>query len=407
MKVVSVVGVRPEFVMASPVSDALANAGHEEVLVHTGQHYDELLSDVFFRELDLPSRTRELGVGSAPRHQQIHAMTDGIEAVVTNEQPDVVLVYGDTNSTCAGAMAAATSETPLAHVEAGVRSFDRSMPEERNRLLTDRLADLLLAPTRAAVTNLSRAGLYGTVRRIGDVRRDALATVRDATARTTPHESLPVEPGEYVLATVHRKATVTDPGTLRSVFRGLANARSPVVVPLHPNTADRLRAAGVYSRLDSQLNLVDPVGYPAFVRLLEQARCVATDSGGVQREAMMLGTPCVTIRERTEWPETVSCGSNVLVGTDADAIREEVDRAVDRSIHPIRPPTGVSRRIVRVLGSAYGDRSVGVRFRKTGGCANAPGGDIDVSAGWIRQGNCGESGDESRLGDRELPREAS
>jgi UDP-N-acetylglucosamine 2-epimerase (non-hydrolysing) len=320
VKVVSVVGARPQFVKAFPTSRALSKR-HEEVLVHTGQHYDEDLSEVFFEELPIPRPDHQLGVGSGSHARQTAEMLTGVDAVVAEAEPDAVLVYGDTNSTLAGALSAAKRETTLVHVEAGLRSFDRGMPEEVNRVLTDHVSDLLCAPSRIAVENLQSEGIEDGVVRTGDVMYDALSMVRE---RALDHSTVLADngltPGEFVLATVHRAGNTDDPDRLAGILDGLASTADPVVFPAHPRTVDRLRRFDLYGGASERLDLVDPVGYLDFLRLVDDARVVATDSGGVQKEAFYLDTPCVTLRDRTEWVETVEAGGNVLVGADADAI---------------------------------------------------------------------------------------
>jgi UDP-N-acetylglucosamine 2-epimerase (non-hydrolysing) len=355
VNVLSVVGVRPEFVMAAPVVRALE--GSDATLVHTGQHHDERLSEVFVDDLGLPEPDHELGVRTGSRGERLAAMTDRTEAVLNRERPDAVVVYGDTDTTLAGTRAAAATGTPLAHVEAGVRSFDASMPEERNRLRVDRLADLLLAPTQTAVETLRRENVRGAVRLTGDVRRDALALVADADADRGRRRNVPgaTDDRPYVLATVHRRGTVADGSALRSVFAGLGAVERRVVVPLHPHTERRLRETGRYEWVAERVDLRPPVRYPEFVRLLDGAACVATDSGGVQREAATLGTPCVTLRERTEWPETVSAGRNVLVGTDRERVRRAVEAAASKPSHPACRSPDVAPRIVEAIADVVSD----------------------------------------------------
>lgn len=353
MKLLSVVGVRPEFVMALPIMNALP-ATTETVLVHTGQHYDETLSDVFFEELDLPEPAYELGVGSADRGRQLAATVRTLGPVIEREAPDVVLVYGDTNSTLAGAVTAARSGAMLAHVEAGLRSFDPEMPEEVNRILTDHLSDLLLAPTNNAVEQLRAEGRTEGVVLVGDVTYDALAAVREtALGRVTVLDELGLAAGEYVLATVHRAGNTDDPERLRSILAGLSAAPQPVVLPVHPRTRDRIESYGLRSAVADSVTLVDPVGYLDFVGLLAGAERVATDSGGVQKEALFLEIPCVTLREETEWTETVEQGWNVLVGTGAD----DIARALSAPFDPAAPPTvddeGAAARAVDVVERAH------------------------------------------------------
>jgi UDP-N-acetylglucosamine 2-epimerase (non-hydrolysing) len=327
LSVLSIVGARPQFVKAFPVSRALAERGHEETLVHTGQHYDDELSEVFFRDLPLPVPEYDLGVGSDAHARQTAAMLHGLAEVLDEVAPDVVVVYGDTNSTLAGAIAASKRDHALVHVEAGLRSDDMGMPEEVNRRLTDHAADRLLAPAESAADRLAAEDVPGTVAVTGDVMYDALLDVRGrASERSSVLAEFGLTDGEYVLATVHRAANTDDPDRLAGVVDGLGAAPLPVVLPLHPRTDEALREHGLYETAADALELVDPVGYLDFVRLLDGAERVATDSGGVQKEAFYLDTRCVTLRDRTEWTETVEAGWNVLVGADPVAIRDELAR---------------------------------------------------------------------------------
>ncbi len=325
MTVLSIVGARPQFVKAFPVSRELRTSC-EEVLVHTGQHYDDELSAVFFRELDIPEPDYHLGIGSASHAQQTAEMMLALEPIVEREEPDQILVYGDTNSTLAGALVAAKTDATLAHVEAGLRSHNWSMPEEVNRVLTDHCADLLLAPTVGACENLAAEGITEGVHVTGDVMYDAVERVRErAREKSTILTDLELEDGEYVLATVHRAGNTDDPDRLAAILEGLGSTDRPVVFPVHPRTANAIEAAGLEAAA-AELRLVDPVGYVDFVRLLDGAERVATDSGGVQKEAFFLDTRCITLREETEWIETVECGWNVLVGADETAIARELQR---------------------------------------------------------------------------------
>jgi UDP-N-acetylglucosamine 2-epimerase (non-hydrolysing) len=321
-RVLTVVGARPQFIKAFAVSRALSGRC-EEVLVHTGQHYDEELSDVFFDELGLEEPAYQLGVGSASHAAQTGEMLARLGEVVETERPDTVLVYGDTNSTLAGALAAAKHEhaPAVAHVEAGLRSFDRSMPEETNRVLVDHAADTLFAPTDEARENLAAEGITDGVHVTGDVMIDTLHWGRErAVEQSSVLADLDLTPGEFVLATVHRAGNTDDPDRLAAVFDGLAAADLPVVLPLHPRTEARLSEYGLSARATEAVQVVDPLPYLDFVRLLDTAARVATDSGGVQKEAYALGTPCVTMRPETEWVETVEAGWNTLVDADAEAI---------------------------------------------------------------------------------------
>lgn len=322
MKIVTVVGARPQFVKAGPVSRALRAAGLDETLVHTGQHYDELMSKVFFDELELPRPDVNLEVGSGSHGHQTGAMLARLEDVLVERRPDRVLVYGDTNSTLAGALAAVKLGIPVAHVEAGLRSFNRAMPEEHNRVLTDHCADLLLCPTQTAVDQLRREGLERGVRLVGDPMYDAvLANAERARARAgSVAERLGLVRGQYLLATIHRPYNTDDPVVLRGIVDALEAIGEPVVLPAHPRTRARLEATGAGAA--SNVRWIDPVGYLDMLRLLADARRVLTDSGGVQKEAYFLGVPCVTLRPETEWVETVSAGWNVLVGSDPARIVE-------------------------------------------------------------------------------------
>jgi UDP-N-acetylglucosamine 2-epimerase (non-hydrolysing) len=334
MKVLTVVGARPQFIKAAAVSRELRRS-HEEVMVHTGQHYDEEMSDVFFEELGMPEPDHNLGVGSNSHGVQTAEMLVGLEEQIGDEEPDVVLVYGDTNSTLAAAIAASKMDTRLAHVEAGLRSFNREMPEEINRVLTDHAADILFAPSGRAVENLRAEEVAGSIHDTGDVMYDAVLWARDrAEKHSTALADLGVEPGEYVLATVHRASNTDDPDRLAAILDALAEDPRDVVLPAHPRTVNCMQEYGLYEDAQDRLTLTDPVGYLDFVRLQDCADVVATDSGGVQKEAFFLDTPCVTMREETEWRETVEAGWNELVGANREAIR----RALSTAERPAEKP---------------------------------------------------------------------
>ena len=324
MKVATVVGARPQFIKAAVFSRALRKE-HQETLIHTGQHYDPELSDVFFQELDLPQPDHNLGVGSGPHGQQTGEMLQRLEPVLQQEAPDWVVVFGDTNSTLAGALAAAKLGLPIAHVEAGLRSFDRSMPEEVNRVLTDHCASLLFCPTETAMRHLAAEGLRERAHLTGDIMFDSLQQHRKLLEdRTDLLERLGLERKRYFLATVHRAANTDDPTSLARIVHALGDLQDAVVLPLHPRTKAALQAADIH--LPPNVKEIAPVGYLDMLALQLHARMVLTDSGGVQKEAYLLGTPCVTLREETEWPETLVNGWNVLAGTDPKRIVEAARR---------------------------------------------------------------------------------
>jgi UDP-N-acetylglucosamine 2-epimerase len=306
VRVLSVVGNRPQFIKSGPVSVALRAAGVAEVVLHTGQHWDPELSDVFFMELDLPEPAYRLDLQTA----DAEAMRPGIQAALAKERPDWVLVYGDTNSTLAGADGGVAGGVPVAHVEAGLRSGDLSMPEERNRIAVDQVAALLLPPDERSAATLRAEGVGGRIEVVGDVMADAsfrLAPI--ARERSRILERLAVDPGSYVVATIHRQANV-QPERLERIVDGLGRIPEPVLFPAHPRTRSRL------GELPPNVRLLEPLGYLDMAALSSQARVIVTDSGGLQKEAYWYGVPCVTARPSTEWVDTVEVGANVLVDDD-------------------------------------------------------------------------------------------
>ena len=327
------VGARPQFVKAAAMSGAL-RAKHREILIHTGQHYDHGMSAVFFEELGIPPADHNLGVGSGSHGAQTGAMLDGIEKVLVAEQPDVVLVYGDTNSTLAGALAAAKLHLPVAHVEAGLRSFNRRMPEEINRVVTDHLSDLLFCPSEVARANLAAEGITSGVLVVGDIIVDAIRIFgQRARERTGLLERLGVRPHQFFLATVHRAENTDDTSRLQTILNTFGRLRLPVVFPVHPRTEHRLRDLAVAQR--GKVILIEPVGYLEMLLLESEAKAILTDSGGMQKEAYCLGTPCLTLREETEWVETVEAGWNNLCGVDPERILRAVDELPDSGLaHP-------------------------------------------------------------------------
>jgi len=324
MKVVSIVGARPQFIKAAPVGKALRAVGHTEVLVHTGQHYDDEMSAVFFREMEIPVPDYNLGIGSGPHGWQTGQMLMRIEEVLMAERPDWVLVYGDTNSTLAGALAAVKLHIPLAHVEAGLRSFNREMPEEHNRVLTDHCSDLLFCPTQTAVDNLVREGITQGVHWVGDTMYDAVLQFAEiARQRSTILQELGLKPKGYLVATVHRPYNTDVPENLRSILTAFLEIGEPIVFPVHPRTQRKIAELGRMFDLERaacNVRLIEPVGYLDMLVLEQNARLILTDSGGMQKEAYFFGVPCVTLRPETEWVETVEAGWNVVVGADRQRI---------------------------------------------------------------------------------------
>lgn len=320
MRLLSVVGARPQFIKTFAVSREL-RLNHEEIMVHTGQHYDEKMSDVFFEELGMPEPDYNLGVGSDSHGRQTAEMLEGIENIFKDEDPDIVLLYGDTNSTLAGAIASSKLDTVVAHVEAGLRSYNREMPEEINRVLTDHASDLLFAPSESAADTLEQEGITEGVHVVGDVMYDAILWAQEvAESESTILEQIGFTAEDFILSTVHRAGNTENQDRLEAILEGLSNAPIPVVLPVHPRTKNRLKQYGMWEYATSVLKIIDPVSYLDFVRLLDASERVATDSGGIQKEAFYLDTPCVTMRNETEWIETVESGWNVLVGSDREAI---------------------------------------------------------------------------------------
>ncbi len=368
IRLASVVGARPQFIKAAAISRAVErhnaspkNRTIEDILIHTGQHYDNALSGVFFEELRLPVPRYNLGVGSGPQGLQTARMLMRLETVLRRDPPDAVLVHGDTNSTLAGALAAAKLGLPLAHAEAGLRSRNKAMPEEINRILADRLSDWLFCPTTAAVRNLSGEGLRKNVRLVGDVMYDVFLTHRkEAKGRSRILKTLDLRPRRYGLATVHRQENTDDPAKLADIILSLgrvAQSRFPVVFPLHPRTRRAMR--GITSSVSAGLGLllVDPLPYFDMLALLDGARLVLTDSGGLQKEAAFAGVPCVTLRRETEWTETVRAGRNRLAGTAPARVAAAVSRALRANrLPPLRlyGRGDAADRIVRILAREIG-----------------------------------------------------
>lgn len=318
-KVITIVGARPQFIKAAVVSKAIRERGNaEEIMIHTGQHYDEKMSDLFFSELEIAPPKYNLEVGSMGHGAQTGRMLEKIEEVFINEKPDVVVIYGDTNSTIAGALAASKLHIPLAHIEAGLRSFNKKMPEEINRILSDHCSDWLFAPTNVAVKNLENEGVESDkIHEVGDVMYDVTVHFsKKAKEKSQVLKDLELENADYVLSTIHRAENTDDENRLNNIFTalGLLSEEIKVVLPLHPRTKNKM--TDEHKKLLKNVQLIEPVGYLDMLMLETNAKMIATDSGGVQKEAFFSGVPCVTLRDQTEWVELIDLGWNKLVSTE-------------------------------------------------------------------------------------------
>jgi UDP-GlcNAc3NAcA epimerase len=317
LNIVTVVGARPQFIKAAAMSRVLRSQ-HTETLIHTGQHYDDDMSQVFFDELDIPSPDVSLNAGGGSHAEQTSRMMTGIEQVLQSCRPDVLLAYGDTNSTLAAALAASKLHIPVAHVEAGLRSFNRRMPEEVNRVVTDHLSAFLLCPSETAVNNLAREGISTGVCVVGDIMADALFFAASRLRNRTVLTQHKLAKRDYLLATIHRAENTNDHTRLSEILKAFSDIRTPVLFPIHPRTRNSLSAAGI--AIPQNVIATKPLGYLDMVAAIQEAKCVLTDSGGLQKEAYWLSIPCVTLRDETEWVETVELGWNVLAGARCSAI---------------------------------------------------------------------------------------
>lgn len=333
MKIFTVVGARPQFIKAAPVSKAI-RAQHTEFLVHTGQHYDEGMSEVFFRELAIPAPDANLGVGSGGHGAQTGAMLGGLEALMLEQQPNWVLLYGDTNSTLAGALAASKLNIQIAHVEAGLRSYNRTMPEEINRLLTDHVSTLLFCPTDSAIENLAKEGITKGVHKVGDVMVDALLNAKARANEATLLGELGLAAGSYYLATIHRPANTDSRENLAGILAGFAALAHPIILPAHPRLRHIMEREGL--SIPANVQMIPPAGYLNMMALLAGAKVVITDSGGLQKETYIMARPCVTVRPETEWIETVQAGWNRLCDPTPASIQSGVQLALEQQ--PVAHP---------------------------------------------------------------------
>jgi len=336
LKIVTIIGARPQFIKAAVVSRLLPSHVME-IILHTGQHYDENLSKVFFDELNIPNPKYNLGVGSGSHGAQTGEMLAEIESVLLDEQPDWVLVYGDTNSTLAGALAAVKLNIKVAHIEAGLRSFNRLMPEEINRIVTDHVSDVLFCPSNVAVKNLASEGITKHVVNVGDVMADSLSYAAERAAKESKIiDSLNLTAGEYYLATVHRAENTNDPNRLKNILKAFATLNSPVIFPIHPRTRQAIENYQIDLGLkNSNIQVISPLGYLDMVQLERFAKMILTDSGGIQKEAYWLKVPCVTLRDETEWVETVQHRWNILAGGDKERIINVIQHYRVPEQHPI------------------------------------------------------------------------
>ena len=324
LNIVSIVGARPQFIKLAPLSKVLREEGFKETIVHTGQHYDDNMSDIFFKELEISEPDYNLGIGSGSHGEQTGKMLIAIEEVLMKRKPDLVIVYGDTNSTLAGALASSKLHIKLAHVEAGLRSFNKMMPEEINRIVTDHLSDILFCPTETAVKNLEKEGITKGVYLVGDIMFDALMYFsRMSEEKSKILQNLKLNPKEYYLLTIHRAENTDNYDRLKNILLAIAQFRRKAVFPIHPRTRSRIKEFNLDKYLDNEnILLIDPVGYLDMISLEKNAFAIFTDSGGVQKEAFWLRVPCITLRDETEWIETVKYGWNTLVGANIEKILE-------------------------------------------------------------------------------------
>jgi UDP-N-acetylglucosamine 2-epimerase (non-hydrolysing) len=350
MKIISIVGARPQFIKCAPVSRELRREC-EEILVHTGQHYDPEMSDIFFKDLDIPEPDYHLEVGSGSHGKQTGAILERVEDVLMHELPDIVLVYGDTNSTLGGALAAAKLHIPVAHVEAGLRSYDRTMPEEINRVVTDHIANILLCPTQTAVDNLTKEGITSGVHMVGDVMVDALMhNTEIAKKKSKIIKKLGLKKRDYYVATVHRPSNTDNKKNLAAIIEAFRESGKTVVFPVHPRTKKYLQNYGLWESVSENIRFIDPLGYIDMLHLMSNAKKILTDSGGIQKEAYVMGVPCITLRENTEWIETLTGGWNVLVGADKGKILTAVVGDVQTNTdNTVFGKGDASEKIVRII----------------------------------------------------------
>jgi UDP-GlcNAc3NAcA epimerase len=349
MKILTILGARPQFIKAAPVSREIRKK-YEEKIVHTGQHYDSNMSDIFFEELNIPKPDYYLGVGSGNHGKQTGEMLAKIEEIILDEKPDYVMVYGDTNSTLAGSLAASKLHIPVIHIEAGLRSFNKKMPEEVNRIMTDHVSDYLFCPTDTAIENLRNENLSGNAVNIGDVMYDAVLYNKElANQKTSILSEIGLKGKDYYLITIHRAENTDDEEKMRNILDSFSKIEGEKVWPIHPRTKNKLKGYGIDLDDIPGLKIIDPVGYLDMLTLEDQAVKIITDSGGVQKEAYFMKVPCVTVREQTEWVETLEGEANILVGTDVGKILDAVNKTVNPTYKEVFGDGNASAKIVEYL----------------------------------------------------------
>jgi len=352
LKIVSVIGARPQFIKYSALTKEIRKS-HQDILLHTGQHYDYNMNKVFFDEIGIPEPDYNLGIGSGSHAYQTGEMLKGIEDILIKEKPDMVMVYGDTNSTLAGALAATKIHIKVAHVEAGLRIFDRSMPEEINRVLADHCSDYLFCPTKTAVDNLKQEGIVNDVYFTGDVMVDALNSNKEIAERSRILDNLGLKSKRYLVVTIHRASNTDNEENLKIISNALielSKQGETIVFPIHPRTAKLLKDYGLYNEIKERIKFIEPQGYFEFLKLLIHAKKVLTDSGGIQKEAYILKVPCITLRDNTEWMETVEDGWNILAGTDRQKIIRLAREFEPSGNHSAFFGSGACFRIASILG---------------------------------------------------------
>ncbi|OZU88942.1 UDP-N-acetylglucosamine 2-epimerase (non-hydrolyzing) [Virgibacillus indicus] len=360
MKILTVVGARPQFIKASMLSKVLkSNSEIEEVIIHTGQHYDDNMSSVFFKQLNLPKPDYYLGIGSGSHGKQTGKMLAELEKVMISENPDLVLVYGDTNSTLAGSLAASKLHIPIAHVESGLRSFNKKMPEEINRLVTDHLSNWLFCPSQAAVKNLKREGIVEEIYQTGDIMYDSVLHFKpQALQQSTILQELSLSKNNYHLATIHRAENTDNPDRLKSILKALQQLKMEIVLPLHPRTKNRIKDYKLTDLISvPHIKVVEPLNYFDMLTIVSEAKVILTDSGGLQKEAYMLQVPCITLRDETEWVETVQSGWNYLAGADTLKIVNAVKAIqVPKKYPPLFGDGKTAQKIKEILEQAFDEK---------------------------------------------------